>query len=76
MSERPINKDQIYALIEHYIQEIQKAKSQVMATLKFSRIAGIIELASLDKRLNVVESEQWVLEAKAALDQRANELAA
>jgi hypothetical protein len=76
MSEHPINKDQIYALIEHYIQEIPKAQSQVMATLKFSRIAGIIELASLDKRLNVVEAEQWVMEAKAALDQRANGLAA
>jgi hypothetical protein len=76
MSEHPLNKDQIYALIERHIQEIQKAQSQVMATLKFSRIAGIIELASLDKRLDIVESEQWVLEAKAALNQRANELAA
>jgi hypothetical protein len=76
MSEHPLNKDQIYALIERHIQEIQKAQSQVMATLKFSRIAGIIELASLDKRLDMVESEQWVLEAKAALNQRANELAA
>lgn len=76
MSEHPLSKDQIYALIERYIQEIQTAQSRVMATLKFSRIAGIIELASLDNRLDIVESEQWVLEAKAALTLRGHELAA